>query len=298
MPASRPRREPRGAKPRGFAPFAFARPVLAAARPRRDAARALGAAAVLAIGAALAPTAPAQDYQPYMDSFNSNMQSMQNTAGTAAVNAAINRSLNRRGHGAGTKPAAARSAPAKAASAKAAANAAPADLSFRRDPATTERVRAALIAAIGKQSRSVADDFARRSAGADYRRRFAAALPARGLSNDNLADVAAYHVAVNWALVHQAPLPPAQSLRALREQMRGAFADNGVLAELAPAQRQWVADDFLFRSLNLDEKLEQFARQPDPQAQAAFARAAREDIRRTLGLDLQEFRFSAGGLVR
>ncbi|QQP94670.1 hypothetical protein JHW38_15580 [Lysobacter enzymogenes] len=223
-----------------------------------------------------------------MDSFNSSMNAMQNTAGTAAVNAAINRSLSQRNSAAAAaKPAA-----------KASAKAAQADLSFRRDPATTERVRAALIAAMGKQSRGVAEDFARRSGGADYRRRFAAALPARGLSNDNLADVAAYHVAVNWALVHQAPLPSAQSLRALREQMRGSFADNGVLARLAPAQRQWVADDFLFRSLNLDEKLEQFARAPDPQTQAAFARAAREDIRRTLGLDLQDYRFGAAGLAR
>ncbi|QWP77873.1 hypothetical protein J5226_05565 [Lysobacter sp. K5869] len=242
-------------------------------------------AAAIALLGACAP-AGAQDYQPYMDSFNSTMTSMQNTAGTAAVNAAINRSLSQRGKSA---------APAAKPAAKAAATA---DLSFRRDPATTERVRAALIAAMGKQSRGVADDFARRSGGADYRRRFAATLPARGLSNDNLADVAAYHVAVNWALVHQAALPSAASLRALREQMRGSFADNGVLAQLAPAQRQWVADDFLFRSLNLDEKVEQFARAPDPQTQAAFARAAREDIRRTLGLDLQDYRFTAAGLVR
>ncbi|WP_343225428.1 DUF6683 family protein [Lysobacter enzymogenes] len=274
MARSRPRRESEGAKPRGFAPFAFLR----CARSRL---------AVVALCVAASP-AMAQDYQPYMDSFNSSMNAMQNTAGTAAVNAAINRSLSQRNSAAAAaKPAA-----------KASAKAAQADLSFRRDPATTERVRAALIAAMGKQSRGVAEDFARRSGGADYRRRFAAALPARGLSNDNLADVAAYHVAVNWALVHQAPLPSAQSLRALREQMRGSFADNGVLARLAPAQRQWVADDFLFRSLNLDEKLEQFARAPDPQTQAAFARAAREDIRRTLGLDLQDYRFGAAGLAR
>lgn len=246
-------------------------------------ARARRIAAVALLGAC-AP-AWAQDYQPYMDSFNSTMTSMQNTAGTAAVNAAINRSLSQRGRDA-------------AAASKPATKPAAADLSFRRDPATTERVRAALIAAMARQSRGVADDFARRSGGAEYRRRFAATLPTRGLSNDNLADVAAYHVAVNWALVHQAPLPAAPALRALREQMRGSFADNGVLAQLAPAQRQWVADDFLFRSLNLDEKLAQFARAPDPQTQAAFARAAREDIRRTLGLDLQEYRFGAGGLTR
>ncbi|MFK3650206.1 DUF6683 family protein [Lysobacter enzymogenes] len=275
MARSRPRRESEGAKPRGFAPFAFLR-------------SASSRLAVAALCAAALPAA-AQDYQPYMDSFNSSMNAMQNTAGTAAVNAAINRSLSQRNSAA---------AAAKPTTAKAGAKAAQADLSFRRDPATTERVRAALIAAMGKQSRGVAEDFARRSGGADYRRRFAATLPARGLSNDNLADVAAYHVAVNWALVHQAPLPSAQSLRALREQMRGSFADNGVLARLAPAQRQWVADDFLFRALNLDEKLEQFARAPDPQTQAAFARAAREDIRRTLGLDLQDYRFGATGLAR
>lgn len=274
MPGSRPRRDTGGAKP-GFAPFAFVRPATLAR--------------ALSLAVAIAAPAAAQDYQPYMDSFNANMQSMQNTAGTAAVNAAIKRSLSGRG---------ASAAPAKAAGGKPAAAGARADLSFRRDPATTQQVRAALVAAMARQSRGVADDFARRSAGADYRRRFDATLPARGLSNDNLADVAAYHVAVNWALVHQAPLPSAPSLRALREQMRGTFADNGVLARLAPAQRQWVADDFLFRSLNLDEKLEQFAQRPDPQTQAAFARAAREDIRRTLGLDLQDYRFTAAGLVR
>jgi len=281
MARSRPRREDRGAKPRGFAPFAFLRP-----RFSRS------SWAALALCCAALPAA-SQDYQPYMDSFNSTMTSMQNTAGTAAVNAAINRSLSQR------QGAAAAAKPATAANTHAGARKAThADLSFRRDPATTERVRAALIAAMAKQSRGVADDFARRSGAAEYRRRFAATLPARGLSNDNLADVAAYHVAVNWALVHQAPLPSAQALRALREQMRGSFADNGVLAQLAPAQRQWVADDFLFRSLNLDEKLAQFARAPDAQTQAAFARAAREDIRRTLGLDLQDYRFTAGGLAR
>lgn len=264
--------------------MAMATTVAAALRPVSARARRI---ALLALLGACAP-AGAQDYQPYMDSFNSTMNSMQNTAGTAAVNAAINRSLSQRGN---------RAAPAVK-PAKQAAAAAATDLSFRRDPATTERVRAALIAAMGKQSRSVADDFARRSGGADYRRRFAATLPARGLSNDNLADIAAYHVAVNWALVHQAPLPSAAALRALREQMRGSFADNGAFARWAPAQRQWVADDFLFRSLNLDEKVEQFARAPDPQTQAAFARAAREDIRRSLGLDLQDYRFSAAGLVR
>ncbi|MEH6422520.1 DUF6683 family protein, partial [Pseudomonas sp. CGJS7] len=166
------------------------------------------------------------------------------------------------------------------------------------DPATTERVRAALIAAMRQQSREVADDFARRSAGADYRNRFARTLPGQGLSNDNLADVAAYHIAVNWALVHRAPMPGGKALQALREQMRTSFADNGVLAKLAPQQRQWVADDFLFRSLNLAEKVDGFARKPEPDTQALFARGAREDIRRTLGLDLQGYRFTASGLVQ
>jgi hypothetical protein len=237
---------------------------------------------------ALAPVsaALAQDYQPQMDAFNSSMQSMQNIAGTAAVNSAINRSLSKRAAASTTTSSAGQAAKAAA------------ELSFRRDPVTTERVRAALIAAMRQQSKTVADDFARRSAGADYRQRFVRTLPGQGLSNDNLADVAAYHVAVNWALVHQAPMPGGKALLALRNQMRGSFADNGILAKLAPEQRQWVADDFLFRSLNLSEKLDGFARKPEPQTQSLFARGAREDIRRTLGIDLQGYRFTANGLVQ
>lgn len=277
---TRPRypRLKKGAKP-GFAPFAFVRPWRSPAR----AVPALACALSMSAGAAFA-----QDYQPQMDAFNSSMQSMQNVAGTAAVNAAINRSLSKRGS----------ASVASAGSAKPAAAKAAAELAFRRDPATTERVRAALIAAMRQQSKTVADDFARRSAGADYRQRFARTLPGQGLSNDNLADIAAYHVAVNWALVHQAPMPAGKALLALRNQMRGSFADNGVLAKLAPDQRQWVADDFLFRSLNLAEKVDGFARKPEPQTQTLFAQAAREDIRRTLGIDLQGYRFTAEGLVR
>ncbi|MGH8081509.1 MAG: DUF6683 family protein [Lysobacter sp.] len=236
----------------------------------------------IALAAASSGLAVAQDYQPQMDAFNSSMQSMQNVAGTAAVNAAINRSLSKRAAGSSGSAAAAQAA----------------ELSFRRDPATTERVRGALIAAMSQQSKGVADDFARRSAGVDYRQRFARTLPGRGLSNDNLADIAAYHVAVNWALVHQAPMPGGKALLALRDQMRGSFSHNGVLAKLAPAQRQWVADDFLFRSLNLAEKLDGFARKPEPEIQGLFARGAREDIRRTLGIDLQAYRFTERGLVQ
>lgn len=292
----------KGAKP-GFAPFAFLRYgfscFVSIPRDRGDACGAcdtgkqqrrgvhfaLGAIA-LALGGAVA----AQDYQPQMDGFNSTMDSMQSVAGTAAVNAAIKRSLSQRSGAAASK--------SPVAPAPAVAGTHAADLSFRRDPATTERVRAALIAAMAKQSRGVADDFARRSASADYRQRFARVLPAQGLANDNLADVAAYHVAVNWALVHQAPLPSGARLIALRNQLRGSLAQGSTLPELAPQRRQWVADDFLFRALNLSERIDAFARRPEPDTQAQFARAAREDIRRTLGIDLQNYRFTAQGLVQ
>lgn len=312
----------KGAKP-GFAPFAFLRHGFARlVLMRRDSLRRdhgdacntgkqrrVVRVVLGAIALALGGTVAAQDYQPQMDGFNSTMQSMQNVAGTAAVNAAIRRSLSQR-TGAGTSSTPARraspthganasasTASTTAASASASTSAA-ADLSFRRDPATTERVRAALIAAMAKQSRGVADDFARRSAGADYRQRFARVLPAQGLANDNLADVAAYHVAVNWALVHQAPLPSGARLIALRNQLRGSLAQGSTLPELAPQRRQWVADDFLFRALNLSERIDAFARHPEPDTQAQFARAAREDIRRTLGIDLQNYRFTAQGLVQ
>lgn len=253
---------------------------------------ALGSIALVLSGAVAA-----QDYQPQMDGFNSTMDSMQSVAGTAAVNAAIKRSLSQRSGAPAPRPQAQRGVGASKSPA-ATAGASAADLSFRRDPATTERVRAALIAAMAKQSRGVADDFARRSASAEYRQRFARVLPAQGLANDNLADVAAYHVAVNWALVHQAPLPSGARLVALRNQLRGSLAQGSTLPELAPQRRQWVADDFLFRALNLSERIDAFARRPEPDTQAQFARAAREDIRRTLGIDLQNYRFTAQGLVQ
>ncbi|ALN83553.1 hypothetical protein LC55x_0248 [Lysobacter capsici] len=297
----------KGAKP-GFAPFAFLRHGFAAVawfrRVRvgtcdvgRDRRQGLGFA-LGSITLALSGAVAAQDYQPQMDGFNSTMDSMQSVAGTAAVNAAIKRSLSQRSGAAAPaqRPSAQRSA--SASKSPAAATGSTADLSFRRDPATTERVRAALIAAMAKQSRGVADDFARRSASAEYRQRFARVLPAQGLANDNLVDVAAYHVAVNWALVHQAPLPSGARLIALRNQLRGSLAQGSTLPELAPQRRQWVADDFLFRALNLSERIDAFARRPEPDTQAQFARAAREDIRRTLGIDLQNYRFTAQGLVQ
>lgn len=297
----------KGAKP-GFAPFAFLRHGFAAVawfrRARlgacdgsRDRRHGLGVA-LGSIALALSGAVAAQDYQPQMDGFNSTMDSMQSVAGTAAVNAAIKRSLSQRSGAAAPaqRPSAQRGAGAS--KSPAAATGSTADLSFRRDPATTERVRAALIAAMAKQSRGVADDFARRSASAEYRQRFARVLPAQGLANDNLADVAAYHVAVNWALVHQAPLPSGARLIALRNQLRGSLAQGSTLPELAPQRRQWVADDFLFRALNLSERIDAFARRPEPDTQAQFARAAREDIRRTLGIDLQNYRFTAQGLVQ
>jgi hypothetical protein len=322
----------KGAKP-GFAPFAFLRfvclrivhlstvPVRIALlrlvfagfasapdardeasdrqRPRRGVSFALGS-----IAFALSGAAAAQDYQPQMDGFNSTMDSMQNVAGNAAVNAAIRRSLNQRsGSTAPDKRAlaprgASTGAASKSSGSVSASAGSTGDLSFRRDPATTERVRAALIAAMAKQSRGAADDFARRSASADYRQRFARVLPAQGLANDNLADVAAYHVAVNWALVHQAPLPSGARLIALRNQLRGSLAQGSNLPELGLQRRQWVADDFLFRALNLSERIDAFARHPEPDTQAQFAIAAREDIRRTLGIDLQNYRFTAQGLVQ
>ncbi|WP_343123601.1 DUF6683 family protein [Lysobacter sp. Root690] len=293
----------------GFAPFAFLRYGFAAvasfARARvdaRDATHDRGCGVRFALGSialVLSGAVAAQDYQPQMDGFNSTMDSMQSVAGTAAVNAAIKRSLSQRSGAAAPapRPQVQRGVGASKSPA-AAAGASTADLSFRRDPTTTERVRAALIAAMAKQSRGVADDFARRSASAEYRQRFARVLPAQGLANDNLADVAAYHVAVNWALAHQAPLPSGARLVALRNQLRGSLAQGSTLPELAPQRRQWVADDFLFRALNLSERIDAFARRPEPDTQAQFARAAREDIRRTLGIDLQNYRFTAQGLVQ
>lgn len=284
MAATRDSRGLEGAKP-GFAPFSFLRPAVFA----------MPWALVAALSALSAGAARAQDYQPHMDAFNASMQTTQQMAGTAAMNAAIKRSLAQRRAAAASS---ARAAGTVATPRAPAAAVNTAGLSFRRDAATTERVRTALIAAMRRQNPGVAEAFARRSAGADYRQRFARTLPGQGLSNDNLADVAAYHVAVNWALVHRAPMPQGRSLQALRDQMRGSFSDNGVLARLAPAQRQWVADDFLFRSLNLAEKVDAFARAPQPATQSQFAQAAREDIRRSLGIDLQAYRFTEAGLAQ
>lgn len=95
----------KGAKP-GFAPFAFLRHGFAAVawfrRVRvgacdggRDRRQGLGFA-LGSIALALSGAVAAQDYQPQMDGFNSTMDSMQSVAGTAAVNAAIKRSLSQR----------------------------------------------------------------------------------------------------------------------------------------------------------------------------------------------------------
>ena len=215
---------------------------------------------------------------------------MQSIAGNAAVNQSINRSLQQRSRQ--SAPAAAARAPAS----RTGDTQRPIALTFRRDDNVTAQVRKRLIDAMRQRSAAVADDFARKSATSSYRDRFEHQLAREGLSNANLADVAAYHVAVNWAVVHRTAVPRGAGLTALRDQLRASFAQDAKLGGLNEKQRQWLADDMLFRSLNLSDRLDEFARSPDPETQALFSRGAREDVRQSLGLDLQTYRFTAAGL--
>lgn len=230
-----------------------------------------------------APGATAQD-DMYMDAFNDAGSIISDIAGNAAVGKSIENEVRRRqGQRAHVEVATL-----------------PPDigrlLSFRRDPRITEQVRASIAANIRRQNPEAADNFVQTSRRFDLQR----TLAREGLTPGSLVDAATYAVGVYWAAVHRTTrLPTGKPLRALRRQMAAALLRDRPerLRGVSDAKKQRYADDMLIRAQMMASILADYARAPNPDEQAQIAASAREQMLKTMGLDLARFRLTDEGLV-
>lgn len=234
---------------------------------------------------ASAGSAAAQD-DIHMGAFNDAGSIISDIAGNAAVGKSIENELRRRQD----------EAPKVAAASRA-----PSDigqlLSFRRDPRITEQVRAAIASDIRRGNPEAAEHFLKVSRRFDIQ----GALAREGLTPGSLVDVATYMVGVYWAAAHGTTrVPTGKPLRALRKQMAAALLRDQPerLRGVSDERKQRYADEMLIRAQMMASILADYARTPNPAEQAQIAKGAREQVRKTIGLDLLQYRLTEEGLVR
>lgn len=254
-----------------------------------------GRFAILAIvSAAVVPvSAAAQD----MGAFNDAGRIMVDTAGNAAVGRAIADSVKSRGSLKSRDPSRRSSASAASASGiDAKAHDSRRQLAFARNPRVTEQVRTVLIAKMRASNPEYAARFDAQTRAPGFRGRLASAVAGKGLDDRNLADVAAYLVGLNWAVVHASDTPRTDAFVALRDQVRPSMEAQIRAQHLSDSQKQFVADDMLFRAYMLTDAVTRARAQGDGETMQALARGARTSIRETMGIDLGAYRLTQAGL--
>lgn len=228
---------------------------------------------ILLLGAVAAPLAAHAQDDAYMGQFNHAGRVISDIAGNAAVGQSIK---NRTGRSQDDD-----------------ARPGEADLTFRRYPKVTQLAREEIAAQTRKKSPEAARQFLHDTQHYDI----AATLRRAGLSPNTLADAAAYHVGVYWAAVHQrAERPGPGQMQGLRRQMVEVMRRRKPAA-LTEGVRQSIADELMLRAYSTEQMLRLLARQPDAQQAALVSRAARQQVQRTMGLDLADYDLTSAGLV-
>lgn len=179
-------------------------------------------------------------------------------------------------------------------------NIAPADFSYRRDPAITAAVEADILDSARQQDPQGAQELAATFQSTDIVAEFDRGMRGYGLSGNDLADAFTAYWVVNWMVANEIPgdgsrNPSRNEIQAVRDQLALAMTRNPGVSSMDAAQRQELTESLIYNFMILDAAHTQASR---PGNEAAFRELSdvwRLHGRRILGVDLRELELTEEG---
>lgn len=120
-------------------------------------------------------------------------------------------------------------------------------------------------------------------------------IATRGMDPDDLADVAAFHRAVHWAIANRRTVPEA-SLEDISATLRPRLLDEVADAGGGDAARQRLADTYAIRAAIRSNEYATLLRRDDARALRRYSDAVHRDFLARFGVDLR--RIDPGGRGR
>ncbi|WP_052772926.1 DUF6683 family protein [Luteimonas sp. FCS-9] len=169
-------------------------------------------------------------------------------------------------------------------------------LSFRRDPAVSERVQQETIQAFGRNPQQVAD-LEKVIGSGEMLRQFDVILRRYGYDPTNLGDVLAAHLLISWEVVNDrdsARSPEGQ--RAVRRQLIGPLAAVPQVVGMSDAAKQAQAERTAYLTMVSALSYQTMKKQGNREALAALSAGVRKGLQGN-GIDLQRVELEVGGLI-
>lgn len=234
----------------------------------------------LALVALLTPAAPAQDFSSignqYID-FGASMASvgqMNNVLGATVRGRSAARPARPPVRTAATAGTRYRGSPAVSAKVRAQF----ADFVARADPANAGRLRAAVAQQdlLGLWEKHVATD---------------------GLRRGDVADAMTAYWVQNWQMANKVSFASRAQVQAVRGQVARALGTSPAFAKMGDAERQAMAETFMFNFVAQGSAFSDAAARRDAAATARLSDAAAARFRKDMKLDLRALRLTEAGLV-
>lgn len=171
-------------------------------------------------------------------------------------------------------------------------------LNFTRNAAVTRDVNRRLATAMARPGRGIdADALTRALDTGRLQGEFGRLLREFGMSPDNLADVVAGYLIINWEVANETSSRPfSRGYAVVRRDVASALTASAATRQLNDIQKQEYADALIATSMLTVEGRRQLLRSSDTAAQQSLRNAARNSALQ-LGLDTSAMRLTNAGFV-
>lgn len=168
---------------------------------------------------------------------------------------------------------------------------------YRADPAVTARVQRQFVAFIRSTSGDAgAQEMQKAFAQKDLLHAWAVGVAPDGMKAGDVADALTEYWVANWQAANQHPESPSPAAyRAVRAQVGSVFATNPGLASLNNAQRQELAEVYIYNMLVQGEGYLQAAKQHNQPLLNRISQAAETRFRNEMHVELQQLTLDERG---
>jgi hypothetical protein len=169
---------------------------------------------------------------------------------------------------------------------------------YRPSPAVTARVRQQFIAAVAQRSgRAVADQLGREFATKDVIGWYNRDVAGDGLHPNDVADALASYWVQNWLIAHGGTSASRAQISAARGQVQGMLSRSPSFARLSEAQRQEMAELFIYNKIVQGHVYADAVRRGDANAKRQLAAGAMARFRNEMGINLDRLTLTQQGFV-
>lgn len=169
---------------------------------------------------------------------------------------------------------------------------------YRASPAVSKRVQTRLLALVAKTGNSpetVAQ--LKRDFQSDVIGAWAKSVAADGLRGGDVVDAMTANWVQNWQVANSVMTTKPTQVRAVRRQLTGILASNAAFAKLSNAQRQEMAEGFIYGQVLQSNVYLDAIKRGDKTLQKQISDGTATGFKKGMGLDLRRVRLSDAGFA-